>query len=265
MVRSVDVASGVVVVFTFLLYPLLLAGVASLGMGKFDTWGKDRMTTFFAARPVTSLEYVLIKFKAVALAALASWSISLFFLAIWVALDISPFNHHDSLVRTAWNNATPRIIAGAALCVVGLLLLMWRSMACGLWITLAGRKWLGVIITLSIGPLVLFGIGSSTWNARHPELGRQILAFVPLILVSLVSVKLGVAAVIGFNLKRLGLVSDRQLAIAFAAWAVTAGVILLAINAFLPLTAVIAALVVLIVPLARIAAAPLALYFNRHR
>jgi hypothetical protein len=187
-------------------------------------------------------------------------------LSIWAVLNISSFNRHESLGRAAWNNATPRSIAAAVLCGLAWLLLMWRALVCGMWISLVGRKWFSNTVLMG-APLGLFFIlpGLAFWISRHPTISNQLLALAPVIVAALAALKLGAAAVIGIILKRLGLASDRDLAITFAIWATTTGGVLLSISWFFPLTAIIAAIVVLAVPLTRIAAAPLALYWNRHR
>ncbi len=143
---------------------------------------------------------------------------------------------------------------------------MWRTIVSGLWVSLAGQKWLSTMVGLG-APLGLFFVFPCIAERlyRHPTIGDQILALAPVIATALVALKLCTAAVIGIVLKRLELASDRDLAITFAIWAVTTGIVLLLISCFIPLTAMIAAIVILIVPLARIAAAPLALYWNRHR
>jgi hypothetical protein len=187
-------------------------------------------------------------------------------LAIWAALDASPLNRHESLVRAAWAAATQRHIVAASLCCVGLLLLMWRGMVVGFWITLAGRKWFSTLVGISL-PLAVFLIlpGTAEWISRRPDLRDRMVALAPWIAGAMVMIKLCAAGVISVFLKRLGLVSLRELAIAFGFWAIATGYILAAVGWFVPLTPLLAAVVVMFIPLTRIAAAPLALHWNRHR
>jgi len=266
MIHSMAVKTEVLNLGFWIFSLFLLLGMAGAGLGKFDYWGKERMTTFFAARPMTTLEYILLKFKAAAMATVASWGILLVVLLLWAALDVSPVNRHESLVRAAFAEVTPQSIAMVILGCLGLLLLMWRSLVCGFWISLAGRKWFSISVGVSL-PLVVFLVlpGFAEWMYRQPELRNQILALAPTIVCTLAAIKLCTAVAIGAFLKGLGLATLRELAIAFAIWAIVAGCILAAIGSFVPLTAILFGAVNLVVPLVRLAAAPLALYWNRHR
>jgi hypothetical protein len=266
VIHSMAVKTEVLNLGFLIFCPFLLVGMAGVGLGKFDYWGKERMTTLFAARPMTTPKYVLLKFKAAAMAAVASWGILLAVLLLWVALDVSPVNRHESLVRAAFAEVTPRSIAMVIFGCLGLLLLMWRSLVCGFWISLAGRKRVSTVVGISL-PLIVFFVlpGLAEWMYRQPELRNQILVLVPAIVCTLAATKLCTAVAIGAFLKRLGLATERELAIAFAIWAIVAGCILATIGSFVPLTAILFGAVILVVPLARLAAAPLALYWNRHR
>jgi hypothetical protein len=266
VLHSTVIKSEILTLGTLIFFPLLMVGMAGAGMGKFDYWGKDRMPTFFAARPMTTLQYVLLKLKAAAVAAIASWGIMLILLAMWAALDASPLNRHESLVRAAWAQATPRSIAAAVLCCVGLLLLIWRGMVMSFWIALAGRKWFSTMVGVSL-PLAVFLClpGAAFWIFRQPELRERIVALAPWIVSIMAVIKLCAASIIGLFLRRLGLLSLRALMVAFAVWVVVAGYLLAAIGWFVPLTPLLAAAVILFVPLTRLAAAPLTLHWNRHR
>ena len=266
MINSIAVKSEMLTLGILIFFPFMMLGIASLGLGKFDYWGKEQMTTFFAARSMTTLEYVLLKFKAAAVAAVASWGILMCLLLLWAALDVSPINRHQSLVRVAWAEATPRNIAMVILSCIGLLLLMWRNLVCGFWISLAGRKWFSSIVGVSLTLAVFLLLPVlAEWIFRRPELRDRILALVPTIVCTLAAVKLIAAFAMGVYLKRFGLASERELAIAFALWMIVGGCILATLGCFVSLTAILFGGVVLLVPLVRLAAAPLALRWNRHR
>ena len=177
VINSIAVRSEMLALGILIFFPFILVGMASLGMGKFDYWGKERMTTFFAARPMTTLEYVVLKFKAAAAAAVASWGVLLVMLLLWAALDVSPINRHQSLVRVAWAEATPRSIAMVILSCIGMLLLIWRNLVCGFWISLAGRKWFSSIVGVSLTLAVFLLLpGIAEWIFRRPELRDRIVA-----------------------------------------------------------------------------------------
>jgi hypothetical protein len=145
----------------------------------------------------------------------------------------------------------------------------WKQLVQNLCIGLTGRGWLikaNVFGTLSLlvvlGPLVLWTIGSkravvTLWDA------------LPWIFTALVVVKMSAAAWILTRLHASRLVRERTLVIAAAGWSIA---VLALWGSLAWLFAVphvprylFGLLAILLLPLARVSAAPLAFDWNRHR
>ncbi|HKB47693.1 MAG TPA: hypothetical protein VKC57_08355, partial [Ktedonobacterales bacterium] len=169
------------------------------------------------------------------------------------------------------NNAigTPRTATVVLLILAVFIVATWKQLVQSLHIGLTGRAWIvkgSVLLTLTflilLGPIV-------EWISDTPSVQRALWNDLPLILAALVGLKMSTAAWIATRLDRSRLLGDRALVLGAACWCVA----VLALYAVLvwffstPFVAryVLALIAILAVPLARIAAAPLALAWNRHR
>ncbi|HZZ27546.1 MAG TPA: hypothetical protein VFE46_06015 [Pirellulales bacterium] len=264
-IHSVLIKSEVIGLGAAIFLPLVMAGVAATALGKFDFWGSERMSTFFAVRPMACSEFVWAKFKAAALGAATAWGLLLCLLLIWAGLDISPLNRHESLVKATWNYATSKDIAAFGLCAVAYLFLLWRALVTGCWIALAGRKWLST--AMAVLPLTAFAIlpAAAEWIYTHPLLRDQFVKLLPWIVAGVVAIKLCTAACVAARLMQLGIVPIRFLVATLLLWAALLAGIVGVLAWYVTLTPLIVCAVALLVPLVRIAAAPLALHYNRHR
>jgi hypothetical protein len=171
-----------------------------------------------------------------------------------------------------------------ALAVVGGGLLVWRSLVDGLWIGMTGRPWifLGCLGLYLFGPCLFSFVVGRSENPWH-----SVLRWWP---CAAVLVKGTAAAVLARALVRRGLLTRAALAKILGAWMAAVVGLFLVLYALYPsdpdweyglrawvqlLDALVptdlgpagqvAVVAVLLVPLARLAAAPLALDWNRHR
>jgi len=107
------------------------------------------------------------------------------------------------------------------------------------------------------------------WILIHPEYHERVRVIGPWLMAGAVSIKLLLAAIALRLLHRRRLVSDGTLAAFAAAWLVTAGTLFSLLRWVIPsemvATSTIAMGIVLVMPLARLSAMPLALAWNRHR
>lgn len=223
------------------------------------------MTSFFAIRPMTTTGFVLIKFLAALVSAAIVWGIIVALFAFWTVLEASSLNPHESFVRAAWAKATPQGIAVVVGVLIGFLALMWRNIVIGMWPTLTGRKW--IFNAIGIWTLIefsLLGIAGA-YVYRHPEIQRRLVELVPWVIGGAVTLKLGAAAGVIAALHRQGVVEPRVTGVFVAIWCgVCVGLFVVLCLIGSP-TLLLAAGIVLFVPLTRLAAAPLALHWNRHR
>jgi hypothetical protein len=205
------------------------------------------------------------KMKAAAVSAAIGWAMVVFVIATWVILDSSPLNPHKSLTAQVLHEASAKDLAGMALAMIAPWPLMWRTMAVSMWTSMTGHKWVSTALGLAFG-LAVFAIpGLIGWIVKDPQRREQFISDLPSMLAAFVVLKLIVIAGIGLSLHRLELLSRRDLVRAGVLWLATTGLVLATIGFFVEWSWYAAAAAVLIVPLARIGAAPLALHWNRCR
>lgn len=253
-----------------LLTPAFMAGFVAATVSRPNPQGRDAhgLSPFIATRPVPTAALIAAPLKTTVRSTLAAWALVL--VAIPIALSLS--DTAPTVIERArrFSDAVgpPRAIVVAALALAGLIVWTWKRLVQSLFIGLTGREWLikgNVFVTLALlcaaGPL-LYWIGNRAVVAALWDWLGTILAV-------LVVLKMTAAAWIAIRLHDRRLVSDRTLVAGAACWSVTVfglwGLLLwLADSALMPgyLFGLIA---IAAIPLARLAAAPLALAWNRHR
>jgi hypothetical protein len=110
---------------------------------------------------------------------------------------------------------------------------------------------------------VAAGVGG--WVYVRPNLHPQLFAAVPWIVGALMALKLGAAVAVIAALVKLGLLQPRIIRNLFVLWLAVAASVFAGMVYFLPPSWLLAAGVILSTPFTRLAAAPLALHWNRHR
>jgi len=266
MLGPLGVVQPVVLMFAVLIFTaLLVSALSGANIAKPDLWSKEELTSFFAAKPVTTVQMVARKMKAAAVSAAIGWAMVVFVIATWVILDSSPLNPHKSLTGQFLHEASAKDLAGIALAIIALWPLMWRTMAVSMWTSMTGHKWVSTALGLTFG-LAVFAIpGLIGWVVKDHERREQFVSALPWIVATSVGLKLTAAAGIGLSLHRVRLLSRRDLVRAAAFWLAATGLVLATIVFFVEWSWYAAAAAILIVPLARIGAAPLALHWNRCR
>jgi hypothetical protein len=242
-----------------------LSGLYGASMGKFDIWGKEPMPGFFAVRPMTTPRFVLVKMVGAALGGLLSWAWFLVLLLTWAAVEASPLNPNESIVRSALAQATLPDAALLGLMLLGLLAISCRDLVVGMWTTLMGRKWIATAIVFAF--MILFALVAfvGQWLYRHRENLPDVLAYLPWLLGMLVLFKLAAATWLLRVLQRRGLSSWETIQKFLAAWVAACGILVAIALCFVNVTPTVALSIVMATPLARIAGSPLALDWNRHR
>ncbi|MFN0017133.1 MAG: hypothetical protein ACKVP0_02670 [Pirellulaceae bacterium] len=220
---------------------------------------------FLATRPVSSPALVRGKLVMALVSTLMAYVpvlpvVPLFF--IWQPIRDSAAENLQMLGPT---KATAVMLHAALLPV----LLTWKGLVETLWIGLTGRPWL--LNSIAFGFAALFG-GSAlfgVWVTLHPEWQPFLWSLVPWLVGLALALKLLVAAWVLRSLVHLRLVTPQRAALMVVAWTFVV----------LPLGLLAAWLVpeklmtfrdllvtlVLFIPFSRLAGAPLALEWNRHR
>ncbi|HZY85100.1 MAG TPA: hypothetical protein VFE78_09740 [Gemmataceae bacterium] len=255
-----------------LMLPLLLAQGAGASLGQVGAPGPNRKpgcSPFLATRPVPCAAWVAVKWKAAGLCTLTVWALP----ALVVGFVLSrPENAAE--VKRSWAllvQVCPPWKAAiiVALAVAGLLALTWRGMVANLCVVLTGRTWVGgAAVTGSL--VLLMGLAlAGILVSQHPETWGPLRRLAWWLAPVAVALKLLLAGWAVRALRRRRLVSSRALVGWLAVWLLAAFVLFGAFTWLLPPEVVGAAgcacAAVLLVPLARLALAPLALEWNRHR
>ena len=254
-----------------LLTPPFMAVFAAATIGQPNPHGRDSygLTPFTATRPLTSEALIAARLKMAIWSTLAAWLLVL--VAIPLALTLSgAWRVVIERARQAIDAiGTPHAIAIVLLAFSWLLASTWRHLVQSLCIGLTGREWvvkssvlLALLFLVAIGPI-------ADWIVTHGGARAALFDALPWIPVVLACFKISVAAWIAVRLHDSRLLSDRTLLAGAACWlgAVLALYWVLAWFVSTPLVPryLIGSIAILEIPLARLAAAPLALAWNRHR
>jgi hypothetical protein len=254
--------------------PLLLAWVLGKGFGKADLWSKAPGPSLFAAtRPLGIAAWLGAKLKAAALAAAVAWAIVLVITPLWLrwCCDWPALSREgQALLRgEPW-------LLGACWCVLPLLVfLTWRFLAGSLWIGLSGKTWLLNLAACGVF-LCIFSpvLGASPFVQEALRGLRSLPGWVPYALAALFVAKLIAALVLATLAYRRGLLAWRSLR-GYAVWWLGLTTILLMLTCrlvpfeLLPRDsgwsrATFVLLTLFLVPLLRVAYAPIAASGNRH-
>jgi hypothetical protein len=249
------------ILFTALFTPPFMAAFAAPAL--------STSTTFMATRPLTSASIVAAKVKMTIWSTLASWLLVGIF--IFAALVLS--GGMPVVVERARTGAevtgTIRLIAAVLFVFAALVASTWKHLVQSLCIGLTGRDWLiksSVLLAL-IALVAAWPLADGIINDRTVK--SAIWNGLPGILVALVFLKMIAASWVAIRLYDSRLMSDRTLMTGAACWLVTVmalyGVLeWLASSPLIP-RYFLGAIAILLVPLARVSAAPLALAWSRHR
>ena len=227
------------------------------------------VTPFIATRPLTSVSLIAATLRAAILSTVAAWLLVL--VSIPVALKLSGalplvIEWAHRLIALA---GTPRAIVIVLLGFAGLLASTWKQLVQSLYIGLSGREWavkasvfaamslLAIIMPLAHWAINDKGVLAAVWNA------------LPWIAAVLVCLKLCAAGWIAIRLYDSRLLRGRTLVAGIICWDVAVlalyGLLVWLLPALLFRSYLLALVAILVVPLARLSAAPLAFAWNRHR
>jgi hypothetical protein len=250
---------------------LMFCWIMGSSFGRDDLWSKSiALSPFLATRPLTSGRLVAIKLGAAALSMLAAYGFILATLPLWL-FATGNFGAFGSLLQTAAGArgaGTILLIAATGLVVV--LTLTWRGMVGAMLPVLTGRAWVthGTVYIFMISGAILTAI--IAWKKGDENLPRQALAMLPWTLGIALVLKLTVASVAFRAATQRGMISRRGLISAGLVWIVPTVCLLSLCGLLLPSISLLVWLellmgAALVMPLGRMALAPLALDWNRHR
>jgi len=259
------------ILFLVLITPPFVAAFTAWTVSKPNPHMRDSygVPPFFATRPLTSAQLIAAKLQMAMGSTLAAWLLVFVALPLALAWSGTWSVMMDRVQRMNGAIGASRAVVFVMLVLTGFIVTTWKQLVQSLHIGLTGREWLikgSVLLTLTflvlLGPIV-------EWFIDSPSVQRASWNALPLILAGLVALKMSAAAWIATRLNRSRLLGDRALFVGAACWCVA----VLALYAVLvwfvstPFVAhyLLALIAILAVPLVRLAAAPLALAWNRHR
>jgi hypothetical protein len=146
---------------------------------------------------------------------------------------------------------------------------LWMLRVQWMFVELAGRRWVTAVFNLAVVAVLVCAalVAGHLW--RRAEAALRLGQVAPHVLAILVAVKAVASAKVLGTLWRRGMIGPRQLELALWCWLIAAGVAFAVLAAVVPSqwlsTPAKALLAAHLVPLARVAAAPLAVEWNRHR
>jgi hypothetical protein len=245
--------------------PILFAGGLGGHLGARDAWSKHTLGPFIGTRPLTTTSLVRIKLTMCLVSALITWAITLICLS---TLLFRP-GFAASIYQVACTIGFWKSTALALFFFLAPIPLMWLSIASSLCLGLTGREWIITTLVFTFAGLVGVGVLFGLWLYLHPEWQPAAKAAVPWLLALFIGLKLLAAALVSSGLVRCRLLQPSTVTLWLGCWALTVVALFLVATWSLPspllVTGTMLCSLVLLVPYSRLAAAPLALHWNRHR
>jgi hypothetical protein len=231
-----------------------------------DAYG---ITPLIATRPLTNASLIAAKLKVTIRSAVIAWILVLVAIPIAVRWSGAMPVVNDWLGDLVKAVGMARAIVIVALGLAMLFASTWKQLVQSLFIGMTGREWL--IKTAAIGALTCLGVivPAAYWVFGQRIILAKLWTALPWVLSSLVVLKLVAAVWIAKRLRDRGLVSDRTLLAGAVCWDVVVftlyGLLVWISPAVIVRRYALALIAILAIPLARLAAVPLALAWNRHR
>lgn len=229
-----------------------------------------RLTPFTAARPLPTTSILAAKLRTTVRSTAVAWLVVAVLVPVFLV-----WTDTASIVASRWRWMSggigmPRAVTIVALALGVAVLSTWKQLVQGLYIGLIGHESLvkaSVFVKLSTLFVFLFALN---WMLEDGHLFGAVWDSLRWILGALVVVKLAIASAVAIRLFRSGLMSDRTLVGAAALWCGAVFALYGVLVWFLstpPLFPryVLMLMAILIMPIARLSATPLALAWNRHQ
>jgi hypothetical protein len=246
--------------------PVILAGLWGGRGGGND--GKGRLGSCSATLPLSTTEMVAAMLKVAALSSLATWAL----MAVALAVGVVATGNLD-IITGWWRQAVSehhpvQVITGIVALAMLLFVATWKRQVDRLYFGLTGQRWvavsIAVIFFLSIFVCILV---ASLY--RSPETRETFLAALPWLLGPLVLVRFLLSVwALRVGLRR-SLLQPRTAVHWVTAWLLLASSLFVVLAWAVPGELVprhyVAFAVLFAMPMARLAATPLALAWNRHR
>jgi hypothetical protein len=249
-----------------LMLPPVLAAIFCVGLGRMGP--RFDLSPFLATRPLATSDLVRAKWRMTAWSTLACWAVTILMAGVWLAVTGTSAEVAGWWQQVAEEHQPLRTALLFALTGAGLVGLTWLQMNKGLWLGLTGKLLRTPVVFVYIGVLVAVPV-LAKWTWQHPEWHEVLRVGAEWALgVAVLGKVVGSAGIMRVVLRRRLLKMGTVLRL-LGVWCVTALCLLLPLAEFGPADratfAMLAGVVVLLLPLGQILLAPLALERNRHR
>jgi len=258
-----DTSSIVVETFLIILFtPIVMATFVAASVAKSSG-------AFTTTRPMTDLSLIAAKLRATMLSTLISWLLVIAATAAALKLSGTAPVILDGARWLAKAIGPPRAALAIVLGFTALIGSTWKQLVQSLVIGMSGRAWLAkgsLFVTLS---LLAIALPSAHAISKSKPAMAAVWTAIPWIAAAMVCIKTALALRIAMRLLEKRVLSNRALVICAACWSAAVLVLSAALAAIFPEVIVrhyfLIFIAILQVSLVRLAAAPLALDWNRHR
>jgi hypothetical protein len=255
----------------FLGIPVFAGFLVGQLAGRFDAASKNAtVPTFLAVRPLRAFDFVTAKWISAAYGVAIAWFVTLLIAGTWAAWHRLPLEQIPLLEPLLAGRSSAHTVLAIAALITLLVVASWLFTVCNLCLGLTGRPWLVNVVGLAPAALMIGGVYAAEGLVSGQTALFSTMAWLAWpVVATLICCKTLLAATSGYFVWRKQLMTPRELAALAAAWMLAvAGVVLLLLyvapavrERWLP----VCAAVVLVIPIARLLACPLALDWNRHR
>jgi hypothetical protein len=256
------------------LMPLILAIFIGKGVARPDFWSLERsIPSFLSTRPVTAGDIVGVKIKCATFSVLTAWAIVFLVAPLWIRSTGNPdtLDHIVQFLHQLYSPTKMNVLA--TLIVLSAILLTWSFMIGSIWLGMWGRQdvfytVVGISFVLIILAGILVGgiVSDDNWQRFFVV---HILPLISWLLAGWMALKFAAATWVAAKLRRRNLISDWGIAKYLVAWSLTTGVLIalacIASPQIIWLRNDLILVALTLIPLTRVALAPLAVAHNRFR
>lgn len=231
--------------------------------------GQKSLDLLIATRPLSTVTFVNSKLRAAAFAIFWAWAVVLFALSLWLLAPATSGGKTAPLGYFLYERATAGYIFLLLVLISLAMLWTWKLRAQSLWIYLTGRRWLSDTVTILVPCffLTVFSFLGVAWQAL--EFKGTLTTALYRMLVIAVFLKPICAFLVLRALYCRGILTGQHLAMLVLGWFEMTAVLFFLLYGGLPSSfiapATLAMWTIHFVPISRLAAAPLAFDWSRHR
>lgn len=263
-IAGVSISARMMAVAILIAFPIFCSGAFSAAMGKFDFWSNKVPTfnSFYATRAFSTSGFIFTKWLAAAISTLLVWAI---LLALLFVFFLSSTTAEQAKILQLFGPSSVAAAGRIALIVLLLMFITWRNQVTGFFIPMLGRAWFTHTLTAVswLQVAVLGGLGM--WAVKVPGLRERITSYLPAILCAIAVVKVVIAIGVVRMLRQRSIVPASQWKKLSTIWFGSAAVLVAILCGIAGPRAMLIPVAILMLPMVRIALAPLTLSLNRHR